>query len=70
MPDSPDVIEIETLVDPDVIEVGLRGEPALQGSGNISADPGNALTEGSDAGLYVPDDIPSDPLAYYILARS
>lgn len=39
-------------------------------SAPLSSDPGNAMTHGSDGGLYVPDDIPADPLAYYILARS
>lgn len=36
----------------------------------ISADAGNAITNGVDGGLYVPDDIASDPLAYYILAKA
>jgi len=37
--------------------------------GGISTDEGNALTKGTDQGLYVPDLV-ADPVAYYILAKS
>lgn len=60
-----------------VLAAGGQGPRGMQGPpgpaspvGGISADDGNALTHGGDGGLYVPDDIPADPLAYYILARS
>lgn len=36
----------------------------------ISADPDNRATLGSDGGVYVPDDLVPDPLAYYILAKA
>lgn len=55
----------------EVVEVARQGPPGPASPvGGISADDGNALTRGGDGGLYVPDDIPADPLAYYILARS
>ena len=46
--------------------------PLLQvgGGANISADTPNRLRWGSDGGLYVPDDLTPDPLAYYILAKA
>jgi len=46
---------------------GEKGDATVVG---VSADPGNNMAVGGDGGLYVPDDIPTDPLAYYILARS
>ena len=50
---------------------GPAGAPApVVAVGGISNDAGNAITHGTDGGLYTPDDIPTDPLAYYILARS
>ena len=50
---------------------GPAGAPApVVAVGGISNDAGNAITHGTDGGLYAPDDIPTDPLAYYILARS
>lgn len=50
---------------------GPAGKPApVVSVGSISLDPGNSITNGTDGGLYAPDDIPTDPLAYYILARS
>ena len=50
---------------------GPPGKPApVVSVGGISLDPGNSITNGTDGGLYAPDDIPTDPLAYYILARS
>ena len=36
----------------------------------IGADAGNRAVAGSDGGLYVPDDLTPDPLAYYILAKA
>ena len=57
-----------------VVAVGAQGPagaPApVVAVGGISSDVGNAITHGTDGGLYAPDDIPTDPLAYYILARS
>ena len=45
--------------------------PLLQvGGAHISADTPNRLRWGSDGGLYVPDDLAPDPLAYYILAKA
>lgn len=46
--------------------------PLLQvgGGANISSDAGNRAVAGSDGGLYVPDDLTPDPLAYYILAKA
>lgn len=46
---------------------GEKGDATVVG---VSADPGNNMAVGGDGGLYVPDDIPTDLLAYYILARS
>lgn len=48
-------------------EKGEKGDATVVG---VSADPGNFMEVGGDGGLYVPDDIPTDPLAYYLLARS
>lgn len=50
----------------------MRLTPLLQvGSiAHISADTPNRLRWGSDGGLYVPDDLAPDPLAYYILAKA
>ena len=53
---------------------GPPGPPGPPGAGAggaplISADADNRLTTGSDAGLYVRDDLVPDPLAYYILAK-
>ena len=54
-----------------VAQQGPAGKPApVVSGGGISLDPGNIITKGTDGGLYAPDDIPTDPLAYYILARS
>lgn len=49
---------------------GAAGAPGKDGQTNISADTPNRLRLGSDGGLYVPDDLVTDPLAYYILAKS
>lgn len=54
---------------------GIQGPPGPPGAGSggapiISSDPNNRLTQGTDSGLYVRDDLTPDPLAYYILARS
>ena len=46
---------------------GPPGKTALVGG--ISSDTGNSLTSGNDGGLYVPNDITADPLAYYILSK-
>lgn len=56
-----------------VVAVGAMRGPAGRagvGGADISADPGNAITTGTDDGLFAPDDIASDPLAYYILAKN
>ena len=48
-----------------------QGQPGLSGAAaQISLDAWNRLVSGSDQGLYVPDDLASDPLAYYILAKN
>ena len=46
--------------------------PLLQvdSGAHISSDAGNRAVAGSDGGLYVPDDLTPDPLAYYILAKA
>ena len=52
---------------------GVQGVPGPQGKDgqtHISADTPNRLRWGSDGGLYVPDDLVPDPLAYYILAKA
>ena len=52
---------------------GVQGVPGPQGKDgqtHISADTPNRLRWGSDGGLYVPDDLTPDPLAYYILAKA
>lgn len=47
------------------------GPPGPSGAeAGISSSAGNALTTGEDGGLFVPTDIASDPLAYYILAKN
>ena len=61
-------------------ELHLRpGDPTLTmrltplpqvGGAGISADPGNRAVAGTDGGVYVPDDLVPDPLAYYILAKA
>lgn len=52
------------------INTGLIGPPGPPGPpAVISSDPDNRLTNGSDAGLYVPE-LTTDPLAYYILAKA
>jgi hypothetical protein len=60
-----------------VVTAGEQGPPGppgknAPGAGDaplISEDPDNRLTQGSDDGLYVRDDLIPDPLAYYILAK-
>lgn len=62
------VIQPDTLV----VEVGLPGPPGKDGrdgSGFVSAHPENRLVIAPDDGYYVPE-LMTDPLAYYILARS
>ena len=49
---------------------GVPGPPGKDGQTHISADTPNRLRWGSDGGLYVPDDLVPDPLAYYILAKA
>ena len=49
---------------------GAAGAPGKDGQTHISADTPNRLRWGSDGGLYVPDDLAPDPLAYYILAKA
>ena len=46
-----------------------KDAPGSGGSPVISADPNNRLTQGSDNGLFVSDNLNPDPLAYYILAK-
>jgi len=74
-------VEYAVALEPDaetiVVTAGEQGPPgppgkSAPGSGDaplISEDPSNRLTQGSDNGLYVRDDLIPDPLAYYILAK-
>ena len=74
-------VEYAVALEPDaetiVVTAGEQGPPgppgkSAPGSGDaplISEDPSNRLTQGSDNGLYVLDDLIPDPLAYYILAK-
>ena len=65
------VVDTQETVVVSVGQQGPAGKPAPVASvGGISLDPGNSITNGTDGGLYAPDDIPSDPLAYYILAKA
>jgi hypothetical protein len=54
--------------DPEVLTIGEQGPPGV-GAAEISADPNNRLSFGSDLKLYVSDDLIPDPLNYYILAK-
>jgi len=61
-------VQPETLV----VEAGIPGPPGppgADGAGFVSADPGNRLALGADAGLFVPE-LSTDPLAWYLLAKS
>ena len=56
---------------------GPQGPPGPPGPGSgpgggpvISDDLGNRAVAGSDGGVFVPDDLIPDPLAYYILAKA
>lgn len=53
-------------------EKGEKGDPGAPGApgGTLSADAENRARPGNDGGLYVPEWDGTDPLAYYILARS
>lgn len=68
-PAGSELLVVESEVECEVVEVAEQGTPGAP-IGGLSEDAGNAATRGSDGGLYVPDDIPTDPLAYYILARN
>lgn len=52
---------------------GKKGDPGEKGDPGpaafVSADANNMTRVGTDGGLYTPDLV-SDPLAYYILAKS
>lgn len=69
-------VELLTVAEPalEILEVAQQGPPGPPGDGNavalISADTSNRLRTGTDAKLYVPDDLTPDPLAYYILAKN
>jgi hypothetical protein len=56
------------LTEIEVITSGEQGPPGV-GAADISSDPNNRLTFGSDQKLYVSDDLSPDPLNYYILAK-
>ncbi|WP_268797507.1 hypothetical protein [Pseudomonas huanghezhanensis] len=60
-------ISIET-PEIEVITAGEQGPPGINAA-DISSDPNNRLTFGSDQKLYVSDDLSPDPLNYYILAK-
>jgi hypothetical protein len=51
-----------------IVTLGEQGPPGI-GAAEISADPNNRITFGTDLKLYVADDLIPDPLAYYILAK-
>lgn len=55
-----------------VVSHGTQGPRGIPGApaGGISEDAGNSIVNGTDGGLYSPDALPTDPLAYYILARN
>lgn len=64
--------EFAVVIEADDVPVVIPfSEPGPRGAngGEISKDPDNRLTEGSDGGLYVRDTFNPDPLAYYILAK-
>ena len=67
---SVELIEVSSAIGPP----GPKGDPGDPGTGGaasfVSADPSNRLRTGTDAKLYVPDDLTPDPLAYYILAKN
>jgi hypothetical protein len=52
----------------EVLTIGEQGPPGI-GAAEISSDPNNRLTFGTDLKLYVSDDLIPDPLNYYILAK-
>lgn len=52
----------------EVIESAPQGPPGP--SAYISSDANNRLSRGSDAGLFVQDDLVPNPLAYYILSKA
>lgn len=62
--------QVVTVVDDEIsiIESAPQGPPGP--SAFVSADPSNRLTHGTDAGLFVQDDLIPDPLAYYILSKA
>jgi len=76
-PDAETVVGLEPDAEIVVVMAGEQGPPGppgknAPGSGDaplISEDPDNRLTQGSDNGLFVRDDLTPDPLAYYILAK-
>jgi hypothetical protein len=51
-----------------IVTLGEQGPPGI-GAAEISSDPNNRITFGSDLKLYVADNLTPDPLAYYILAK-
>lgn len=74
--DLPPVMLMEggfaVVIEPDVAPaVVALSEPGPRGAGaaEVSSDPDNRLTVGSDGGLFVRDTFIPDPLAYYILAK-
>lgn len=62
--------QVVTVVEDSIsfIESAPQGPPGP--SAYISADASNRLTHGTDAGLFVQDDLTPDPLAYYILSKA
>lgn len=46
-----------------------KSAPGSDGAPIISEDLNNRITQGTDGGLHVLDDLIPDPLAYYILAK-
>ncbi|PJK01448.1 hypothetical protein CO615_03995 [Lysobacteraceae bacterium NML75-0749] len=65
-----DAAPIQAVVGGVGVQIDLADPRRPVVSARISTDTHNRLRRGSDDGLYVPDDLTPDPLAYYILAKT
>lgn len=64
-----EIVELQEVVE--IITNEVQGPPGPPGLGaTVSPNPDNRLVVAGDGGLYVPNDLATDPLAYYILAKS
>lgn len=68
------VPELQSVLLESQITLGIPGRDGKDGTIEhpellVSEEAGNSLIVGGDNKLYVPDDIETDPLAYYILAK-